>query len=137
MSREIKFRGMDIRGNWHYGNLSILTQKVNHVEAGTYISNSVGLPFAYQVRPETVGQYTGLYDKNGKTIFEGDIIETPSGMVWLVEPMNSEEKDRNKWGLCVSLNGCGTNYFIDKSILKGEIIGDIYSTPELSKEQTQ
>ena len=36
----MKFRGKSINGDWDMGNLSVLTQKVNHVEIGTYISNS-------------------------------------------------------------------------------------------------
>lgn len=70
MSREIKFRGMDVEGNWHIGNLAILPEDVRHLKKGHYISNEAGLPFAYQVRPETVGQYTGL-----KEMYEGDKLE--------------------------------------------------------------
>ncbi|WP_340398086.1 hypothetical protein NST50_15370 [Paenibacillus sp. FSL E2-0202] len=75
MSRQHKFRGMDLAGNWHFGNLAILPEDVRHLKKGHYISNEAGLPFAYQVRPETVGQYIGRSDDKGKDLFEGQRVK--------------------------------------------------------------
>lgn len=115
MNREILFRGKrkssrKIYQRWVYG--SLLLEK-GYCSIQSYNNDNID---DTDVIPKTVGQYTGLKDKNGKRIFEGDIIKGINDSLTVVVTWYDIHAGFNLMGL-------NTKAF--------EIIGNIHDNPEL------
>lgn len=129
--REILFRGKRVdNGEWVEGGL-LYDSEQNE----SYIAEHFEDKAAYirEVDAETVGQYTGLTDKNGTKIFEGDIVTTDIKRPYLIVEF------RNGCFM-FNCNDGGEDYYdimlpICKEPLNkyeyGEVIGNIHDNPEL------
>ena len=125
--RTIKFRGKSIlTDEWLYGDL---VHSADNKRFGILVNDKDSYDEC-EVAPETVGQFTGLYDKDGKEIYEGDILRfgnSPSGVCEV------------KWNESIAAF-CICFYFegeIGSRPLGGgvefAIIGNIHDNPELLK----
>jgi hypothetical protein len=115
--REILFRGKTNNGEWEYG-----------VPVFSGLNNELAFikqmhSYNHQVIPETVGQYTGLNDKNGTKIFEGDIVafgEYQYTVEW--------KEDRLGYGYAET-----ADRMLECDGRHCEVIGNIHDNPELLK----
>lgn len=142
--REIKFKGKRKRtGEWVYGYLSdetetFLDKKYTHKVIFENLKSFQTDNFMYVVRdcevdPETVGQFTGLHDKNGTPIYEGDIIDFGLNAVVKYHPFLCSfilDCDNREPHLNDSYSELG---FMEKTSKKFVVIGNIHDTPELLK----
>ena len=116
MMRDILFKGKRVdNGEWTEGYLFKSWNKVFLLWGMTGDS-----PNMEEVVPETVGQFTGLCDKNGKKIFEGDIVESPNGTQGFIEWQNAE---------CAFLVNIGDDWQTMDDCTY-EVIGNIYDNGE-------
>ena len=130
--REILFRGKRLdNGEWVYG-YYVHIGPVS-CQRAYIIPEYTSAIYVKEVDPSTVGQYTGLKDKNDKQIFEGDIVSTDIARPYLIV----EFRDGCFMFNC---NDGGKDYYdIMLPILEdaqteykyGEIIGNIHDNPEL------
>lgn len=118
--REILFRGKDIAGNWHYGVPLVFTED--------YVCITAPHTYNKAVIPETVGQFAGLLDKNGKRIFERDIVE-------LTFKSGGEYKGEvvfHNGGFCVEIQNTFVCLQIS-TVYDFEYLGNVHDNPELLK----
>lgn len=126
MSREILFRGKKIEDReWIVGNLTIWSDKTASIDAEPTEESIL-----WAVLPETVGQYTGLTDKNGKKIFEGDIV---TGLFLFGMSVNAVVAFKDgSFGLEWYRGGVNTfTAFTSLCNVEYEVIGNIHDNPEL------
>jgi uncharacterized phage protein (TIGR01671 family) len=127
MSREIKFRGKSIKTNkWVYGDLIHTPENKKRIiwfEPKGEIPLDVDYDsFNEIVESGSVGQFTGLTDKNGKEIYEGDVL------LFEGYPNESIIFDEGSFGY----KGIyGFNSLSETNLSIAEVIGNIYETPEL------
>lgn len=120
MNRDIKFRGKDaLTGKWVFGDLAH-NKKVTgdgRLEDRTMVGG-------YEVDPDTVGQFVGLCDAEGKEIYEGDILrEGFTGYTFQVVYDAPE--------FCFKANDYGYRFL--NRVENFEVAGNIHDNPELLK----
>ena len=114
--RDVMFRGKSAE-KWIYGNLIIDGAGNPHINT-----------LDEKIDPETVGQYTGMRDKNGQRIFEGDIIEANNGHKGYVKFVYGQFKS-----FCYCHGGAGCDIYSDNA----KVIGNIYDNPGLLEKDVR
>ena len=140
--REILFRGKrTINGDWVYGDF-VRGNERKSLRDSIFVYDSETQSFNdYEINPSTLGQYTGLTDKNGKRIFEGDILHIAKNADGLggyyQPPLDYPVNVVVKWDLCAWMweTLCDDKRYISFPDAwchyECEVIGNVHDNPEL------
>ncbi|MDO5559406.1 MAG: YopX family protein [Oscillospiraceae bacterium] len=123
---KVTIGGVPVPSNWVYGGIfpqnkggdfAVIYQQEPNIEK-------------FPVYTDTVGQYTGMKDKHGKKIFEGDILSAH------FDESCPEDETRvvvewNRFSFCTHQSGCDPDIMEEEDNIFWEVIGNIYDNPEL------
>ena len=127
--REIEFRGIRVdNGEMVYGDL--LTKYIHHQGFLTILEHGC---INYKIKPESIGQYTGIKDKNGVKIFEGDVVSFRAN--YSSKPCGNMDGvvvfESLQWVILNKNGSYSINEETDEFYCKSEVIGNIHQQPEL------
>ena len=124
--REIKFRAIgQVRKYWHYGLPIFIGKDVCHIREENLDE--------YICDTDTLSQYTGLKDKNGKEIYEGDIIDSNLAYYYVIIEWDKLGLKKKFIAKQKNVPKQKSEYFVNYkcNFSKCEVIGNIYENPEL------
>ena len=126
--RTIKFRGKTFVGEWVNGDGYFSDETKKIIARNCRNFGEADITSYFEIIPETFGQFTGLFDKNGVEIYEGDIIKVDI----FSKPYFISFGKSEKWGACFCVQSHNSITFLTKNWSStSEVIGNIHENPEL------
>ena len=149
MEREIKFRAKALSSvpelnekKWAYG-MPVPSQfgcgymlNIDSCKNADFFNSRWTMPSCESTKPineDTIGQFTGLKDKNGIDIYEGDIVKTKNGRLCVVKWFSSDNFVGFDMKPIETGHECPSEYDLYKSN-NLEVVGNIYDNKELLEE---
>ena len=138
--RDIRFRGKTLKGEWIVGDLMRTNGQTGDGWAIQYEDPESGWMME-DVRVGTIGQFTGLHDKDGRDIYEGDLVE----MMRTPEKMRRRVMTRhivNSWSVCDWIFESLTKEVLGQSMANHSdfdsyrftVVGNIHDNPDMVQE---